>query len=352
MLHPNQPVEQSSHSNESEKWIFSRLSSDDALTNEYRALFGEQILVDSSRNSDLFAETTAHHAACYITTIHPSELVSFHLPDTRIDRLLRFEYGTHWNLSCSIPADVTGEYFLTITRAMDLRILPHVSTRAAPVYTVNLPSPDKAWNGELGAWFETDWGREKTLIVKGVKEGSFASHYTDICVGDELICIDDTPVDQLKFEEAMKLLKTRLSSIKETPEITNQLNRTLQQRKKPKSDDGVGSELSGCVRLTFKTLEERMRSLRRKAVVGRVARSTKESRRRVMGQNDIPEKDTEQSKDLLILVDMKFLFQSIFIFVREPNSVDPPHKIINRSLQWAVSAIACMIVHLIRVCAT
>eukprot|EP00804_Cyclotella_cryptica_P020229 CCRYP_010930-RC/>CCRYP_010930-RC protein AED:0.04 eAED:0.04 QI:95/1/1/1/0.91/0.91/24/65/5640 len=336
MLHPNKPVEQSSQSNESEKWIFSLdgCSSDDAQINEYRALFGEQIRVDSCRDSNLLAETTAHHAACYIATIHPSELISFHLPDTRIDRLLRFEYGTHWNLSCSIPADVTGEYYLTITRAMDLRILPHVSTRAAPVYTVNLPSPDKEWNGELGAWFETDWGREKTLIVKGVKEGSFASYFTDISVGDELICIDDTPVDQLKFEEAMKLLKMRLSSIKETPESTNQLNRTFQQRKKSKCDDAGSSELKGCVRLTFKTLEERMRSLRRKAVVGRVARSTKESRRSVLGQNDTSEKEMQHSKDLV--VDMRFLFQSIFIFIREPNAVDPPHKIVNRSLQWAI----------------
>jgi hypothetical protein len=226
---------------------------------------------------------------------------------------------------------------------MDLRILPHVSTRAAPVYTVNLPSPDKEWNGEFGAWFETDWGREKALIVKGVKEGSFASYYTDISIGDELICIDDTPVEQLKFEEAMKLLRTRLSSIKETPEITNQLNRTFQQRRKSKCDDGEGSELNGCVRLTFKTLEERMRSVRRKAVVGRVATSTKESRR-ILGQNDKSEKEMQQTKDLL--VDMKFLFQSIFIFVREPNSLEPPHKIINRSLQWAVSAIIWMIADL------
>ena len=120
---------------------------------------------------------------------------------------MQLDYGPHWNLSSSFPADVTGEYFLAMSRATDLRLLPHVSTRAAPVYSFTLPPSGDEWSGELGVWFETDWGRERTLIVKGIKEGSYASYFTDIVVGDELIMIDDIPVDQLAFDEAMKYLK-------------------------------------------------------------------------------------------------------------------------------------------------
>ncbi len=61
-----------------------------------------------------------------------------------------------------------------ISRARDIRMLPTLSTRAAPIYTVVLPPQDVEWNGELGVWFETDWGRERSIIVKGTKEGSFA----------------------------------------------------------------------------------------------------------------------------------------------------------------------------------
>jgi hypothetical protein len=304
LLHPNHAIEHTSF-NVSAKWSISNLNTEvgDSKRDEYRALFGEKVVVDSGSN--LPTETAAHPEACFIATIRPSELITFHLPDTRIDRLLRIEYGSLWNLSSSVPADVTGEYFLTVTRSVDLRFLPHVSTRATPIYTVTLPSPDKAWDGELGAWFETDWGREKTLIVKGVKKGSFASYYTDITVGDELVCIDDTPVEQLTFEEAVKLLKSRLSP----------------------------GEPGNQVTLTFLTLEEKMRNLRRKAVMGRAAKQN----RRALGQNDDSEEEMKQTKDLLI--DMKFLFQSIFIFVREPVLANPPHRITNRSLQWAVSAI-------------
>jgi len=75
------------------------------------------------------------------------------------------------------------------------------------VYTVTLPPTNNDWCGELGVWFETDWGRDRTLIVKVIKEGSYASYFTDIIVGDELIMIDSLPVSQLTFDDAMKFLK-------------------------------------------------------------------------------------------------------------------------------------------------
>ena len=123
-------------------------------------------MIDCSETSGVDSNsTTAHHTACYIATVHPSELVTFHLPDTRADRLLRVDYGSSWNLSSSFPADEPGEYFLPMSLARDIRMLPTVSTRAAPVYTVTLPPPDDEWNGELGVWFETEWGREVRRVL-------------------------------------------------------------------------------------------------------------------------------------------------------------------------------------------
>ena len=336
ILHPNQPVDQSLKVNQSQKWTLSHSNNNASRFDEYKQLFGEKLVIHVGSAS--MSDTTACGDACYVATIYPSEVISFHLPDTRIDRLLRIEYGSSWNLSPSIPADVTGEYHFSITRAMDLRLLNHVSSRAAPVYTVTIPSPDREWDGELGAWFESEWGRERTLIVKGVKKGSFASYWTDITVGDQLISIDDIPVEEFTFEQAMKLLKARLSSTVDRSEAVTQFNRAFQQRRKTKrSLDSID-----CVRLTFMTLEERMRNLRRIAVMGVPRRSSKENRHNVIGKEK-SEIDPQQAKDTQmascrqLLVDTKFLFQSIFMFVHEePNDMNSPYIIRNRSLKWAV----------------
>ena len=119
--------------------------------------------------------SNAHVGALFIATAAPSDIIPFHLPDTRADRQLRIDFGTsHWNLTSSFPADVAQEYQLKVTRAIDLRLLKHVSTRASPQYKVELP-PRAAqgklrspWDGELGVWFETDW-EDGHIIVKGTK---------------------------------------------------------------------------------------------------------------------------------------------------------------------------------------
>ncbi len=196
--------------NESQKWMFTNLALRQAgVINEYELLFGSPTMIECSEESGMTEQTTAHYDACYIATVRPSELVAFHLPDTRLERLLRVDFGSAFHLSPSFAADSPGEYVLAISRARDLRMLPHVSTRGAPIYTVPLPPPRYCnWNGDLGVWFETEpWGKERTLIVKGIKEGSYASIFTDIIVGDELMMIDAMPVSQLTFDEAMKYLK-------------------------------------------------------------------------------------------------------------------------------------------------
>lgn len=206
LLHPNQVAERSDVSFESRKWIFVD-GCEQGVINQYEPLFGAPTVIDSSEERGILAETTAHHSACYISTIRPSELTAFHLPDTRLERLLRVELGSGWNLSSSFPADTLGQHVLSLDRARDIQTLPHASTRAAPFFNVVLPPADGKWNGELGVWFETDWGKDRSLIVKGTREGSYASYFTDIVVGDELVLIDDVPVTQFTFDEAMKHLK-------------------------------------------------------------------------------------------------------------------------------------------------
>ena len=212
--HPNLAVEHSSKStSESEKWVFSNTPHETpgGIINQYELLFGSPTVIDCSEEaSDMDARTTAHRDACFIATVHPSELVAFHLPDTRLERLLRVDYGPSWYLSPSFAADIPGEYVLAMSPSRDLRMLPHVTSRGAPVYSVTFPPPNNnVWSGELGVWFETDpWGRERALIVKGIKEGSYSSYFTDIIVGDQLIMIGDISVEQLTFDQAMKYLKS------------------------------------------------------------------------------------------------------------------------------------------------
>ena len=206
LLHPNQVAERSDVAFESRKWVFVD-GSEHGVINQYEPLFGAPTVIDSSEERGIPAVTSAHHSACYIATIRPSELTAFHLPDTRLERLLRVELGSGWYLSSSFTADTPDQHILSLDRARDIQTLPHVSTRAAPYFNVVLPPPDGKWNGELGVWFETDWGKDRSLIVKGTKEGSYASYFTDIVVGDELVLIDDVPITQFSFDEAMKHLK-------------------------------------------------------------------------------------------------------------------------------------------------
>jgi hypothetical protein len=48
-------------------------------------------------------------------------------------------------------------------------------------------------------------GQKRTLIVKGVKENTYSKFWTDINVGDELMCIDDMAVHKFEFKEAMDM---------------------------------------------------------------------------------------------------------------------------------------------------
>jgi hypothetical protein len=152
--------------------------------NQYEALWGRETRLDDRGNDLSMSGTSARKTAVYITTVLPNEFMPFCLPDTRRERQFRVDIGKPWGLTPSFPADVAGGHVLKITQAIDIRLLPHVSTRSNPHYEVKLPPDDRRdFCGELGVWFETEWGESKSLIIKSVKKHSYAFNETDIHVG-------------------------------------------------------------------------------------------------------------------------------------------------------------------------
>ena len=170
-------------SKESRKWRYSfEDKHSENKINQYESLFGRSSTIDDrvellygqhSRQIQPIPEgTLAHRNAFYINTVEPSGIIPFSLPDSRVERQLRIDLGGSWNLTASFSADLPGEINLAVTRATDLRLLNHVATRAAPKYKIIIPPPDDdsgAWDGELGVFFETEWGSEKDrkIVVKG-----------------------------------------------------------------------------------------------------------------------------------------------------------------------------------------
>jgi hypothetical protein len=327
--------------------------------NKYEMLFGRPAAIEEILYNGVPLGTTAHKLALYIGTVGPNELVPFHLPDTRGDRQFRIDLGGNWNLSPSFDADVTGDYTLRIRKALDLRLLRHVNTRASPHYKVALPPLDGAeWDGELGVWFETSWGGSRKILVKGTKRGRYAFNNTDIRVGDELLEVDSTSVAKLTFSETMKLLKERLAcvSVVKRNEVAlshrgrasllhwkqRKLSRLESFREFGSSSD-LGDEDHAQVVLTFRTLEERLRRVRVKAA------RTKQTQRHVgsaMMERDATfyhaERETTEIEDTResfqpdLKVEMRAIHNSIFVVVREQNPFNPPYRIENRAINHFV----------------
>lgn len=159
--------------------------------------------------------------------------------------------------------------------------------------------------------------------------------------------IDSISVANFSFNKAMKYLKNRLAAAKEATETrtnqptSRQFHRisNMQTRRRMRRD----SSDERSVTLTFRTLEERLRRLRRAAVLKNAGPSVENAiTRKSLNYEEASQKTDhrpfsdqgDSSKDLLI--DMKLFFQSIFVFLRAPDPADPPHRIKNRSLRWVI----------------
>lgn len=329
-------------------WHFQTENEQEDKVNQYEVLFGRPASVE-----DVELGTVAHKQALYIATIAEGDLVPFHLPDTRGDRQFRIDLGMRWNLTPSFNADVTGEHTLKIAKALDLRMLSHVNTRQSPHYKVTLP-PEPAdrstWDGELGVWFETSWGGDRKILVKGTKRGTHAFNNTEIRVGDELLKVDEQAVSQLSFSETMKLLKERLAFVsaaygRET--VTNSnfrlpMSQRKIRRKTHKAMDTISENFNfdqpPQIVLTFRTLEEQYRRVRVKASAGHVSRNLSmleahsRDRNGITSEGILPSTEKAVDKHPDIKVEMRAIHNSIFVVVRKQDTERPPYKIENRAI--------------------
>jgi len=397
---------------------------------QYELLFGGKSAIDYRECAkEMPPDTNAHGGALFITTAAPSDIVPFHLPDTRVDRELRIDLGTRrWNLTSSFPADVAQEYHLKLSRAMDLRLLKHVTTRASSHYKVELPprtlpgQQQEPWDGELGVWFETDW-EDGRVVVKGTKrvseiecfwrqprdlfvrssitisflpflliictfaQGKYSYNSTDIHVGDELRQINGEKVSRMSFEEVMLKLKDAVAAVSADYRSNRygiddaiRPNSALTPGRLLKSITGGTISIAGgsgsssqtlssggsSVRrgsrliLTFRTVEERRMRIRSRAL--KASKRTKTNHRHGGVTREVSARSsrgsstssshgatssvaaiergasnasTEYREDAL-MVDMKFLHQSIFVFVRDFDESNPPYRIENRAINHAI----------------
>jgi C2 domain len=337
----------------SKLWRFhpANKSSGKNKVNQYEVLWGREAILSQDEDVDKMpAGTTAHHAAYYVATVLPSTWRPFNIPDSRGDRLLRIDLGGLWNLTASISADVPGEHTLRISSAIDLRLFKHASTRASPHYDVRLPpSGESVFAGELGIWFETEWGTDRSLIVKDLKKDFFCFNKTDVHVGDELLLIDGAPVARMTFAEAMNVLRNRLGELRTQAQQQAQQNepplrRTPMRRgsigfaissrfpgNKPAVEEGSGQVRP--LRLTFRTVEERLRRVRLKA-----AKSNAGAVRLNPASDGTPaaESDPQYGGELsrtteptFMKAELRTLHHSLFLVLGQDPAV--PYQVQNRS---------------------
>ena len=308
--------------------------SDYKKVNQYESLWGREVNIAFDETGGHVPQgTSARETALYIATLSSSSWRPFNLPDSRGDRQIRVGQGAAWNLSSSVSADIPGEHTLRVSRATDIRLLKHVSTRASPQYTVTLPPPgESSFDDELGVWFETEWGSDRSLLVKAIKQGSYCFNKTDLRVGDELLAIDDVPVSRLSFAEAMDRLRNRLAEIKSlTQAETKQASRRklrFGSRAMSKQDLEADAGNLGTARsltLTFRTSEERLRRVRRKAAKsgGGGALENRNS------QHDQQQLDERIDDARFLNVELRPIHNMTFVHLAESSTV--PYGIQNRS---------------------
>ncbi|KAL3925213.1 MAG: hypothetical protein SGILL_000560 [Bacillariaceae sp.] len=332
--------------------------------NQYESLFGRSSTIDdrvelwsgqnSHRAQPIPEGTMAHRSAFYITSVGPSELAPFSLPDTRAEHQLRIDFGGLWNITASFASESPGEHNLAVSRTMDLRMLNHVATRAAPKYKIILPPPDEAglavWDGELGVFFETEWGSktDRKIVVKGTKRGKYASNHTDIHVGDELLRIDGVSVLKMTFAEAMKIIKDRLGEIQAYQE-REQADDMIPRRGIRRPSIGASylrkkqepEVKPASLALTFRTQEERLRKLRMKAGKGPGSFSmTLHSKSMEMKDGEGPDGSINPYGSSFkidgVNVEMKSIHNTMFVILRDLDRENPMYRIQNRSMNYVV----------------
>lgn len=176
--------------------------------------------------------------------VSSNHIRAYHLPEMLGERQIALQMEGPWKRTVAFSLDQIGSFTLQVKTRTDLASIPHVNTRGAPEYIEVIPALKS-----LGLAFETDW-KEVNIVVRSIQTGSYAARSTDIKVGDVLLSIDDEPVTGAQFEIAMMSLRAKLAD-------------------------------QGC-KLTFRTVEEKLRLIRESALQN-VQRASNERRRAVVG---------------------------------------------------------------------
>lgn len=322
-------------------WRLARQNSRKARreVNQYETLWGRETVIDERSKGPIPGGSRAHPSALYITSLRQAEIAPFTLPDSRGERQLRLDVGGYWNLTASVSADVPGEHTVKLTRAFDLKLAPHVSTRGSPEYIVKMsPAHVRRYSCELGIWFETDWGNDKKVIVKAVKKESFAFQETDVHVGDELLSIDGDPVSRLSFNDAMTRLRTRLTALSDNAKSFEQgSGRQLRRSSLRLVGMGRGDRSASFgadtgappLVLRFRTVEERLRRVRAKAARASDV-NVSEATGFLDGDRDADsQRAAADHEPRFVKIDLRSVQHSYFLVLKEQEAI--PYKIQNRS---------------------
>lgn len=315
--------------------------------NQYESLWGRDVVLDDRQVDNIAPGSRAHPSALYVTSLAPTEIVPFTLPDSRGERQLRIDLGGSWNLTASVSADVPGEHTLKLARGVDLKTTPHVSTRGSPEYVVKIrPEDVTQFSNELGVWFETEWGNDRKLIVKAVKKDSFAFHETDIHVGDELLMIDGESVSRITFGEAMNKLRSRLVELPIAKTDTGRSMRRSSLRLVGfgRSTQTASTDASnGPLALTFRTVEERLRRVRLKAARVDDSAASAAAVEQGVASNGSPADSLDtiaeddpgtKPRPCYLKVELRTLQHSLFLLLREEKQV--PYQVHNRSIRSTI----------------
>lgn len=316
-----------------------RSKKDKGKINQYEALWGREVDIMAEEVGFTFPDgTTAPISASFVKSVPPSSWKPFNLPDSCGDRQLRIGIGGPHNISASISADVPGEHTLRLTRAVDLRLLKHVSTRASPQYTITLPPRRGDFSGELGLWFETEWGTDRSLIVKAIRYDSYCYNKTDVHVGDELLLIDGAPVARMTFSEAMNMLRNRIGEIRSTTGASEgrrgsirraSLSFAFSSRNAPVASPEPNPTLSNrTLTLTFRTVEERLRRVRLKAARNNVNGTGRNENATNSDFGSTPE-GGEIQDFVFIKSELKTLHKSMYLVLGSVGAV--PYEVQNRT---------------------
>jgi C2 domain/SHR-binding domain of vacuolar-sorting associated protein 13 len=336
-------------SKKASKWRSSIGDNDMSRINQYELLWGRPAVLNERQTAPAIGGTAARRSALYITTVYPSEIIPFCLPDSRGERQLRIDPGDPWDLSGSISTSKPGDFTLAMKQAVDSTAILHESSRASPHYEVRLPPHGTtSFDGDLGIWFESDYGANTGLIVKAIRKNSYCFNETEVHVGDELLYLNKIQLKGLAFDKAIDALKRHLFDLSSrrvddgnvaTP-IKHGRNSIIRKSLRYQKDKDQPQQTSAApsMVLTFRTVEERIRQVMIKAATTDTASyQSHEYFNRSRGSNETTRNGESSDSGFFIKAELKNYPRShlgLFLVLREESTA--PYELLNQSITYTI----------------